>query len=232
MKKKLLFTFALFLLFLISCAPINQEELKVQAAAQLENLTDEELQQVADGGNEMSAIAGQVYRINPTTNSALRRLSTSVRNALVTAEQARRQPRQQDEPCAVDSECMSGLRCRYDSVTRRNTCQGPPWPLGSPCERGIPSQCREGLACILNSAAGQFTCQAPPWPMTTPCTNNAQCETGLCGLDQDRRMNCESPNTAGDLCVTSAECSPNLFCNFNANLGEQVGRCEYEPIVG
>lgn len=85
-------------LFLISCAPVDQEELKIQAAAELQNLSDEELQQLAEQREEGKAIAGQVYRFSRTPGRALERLNTPNARVVINAEVLRRQSAQPNTP--------------------------------------------------------------------------------------------------------------------------------------
>lgn len=237
--RKIVLPFSVFILLLLfSCTPVNQEELNAQAANQLQNLSDAELQQLAEQNVEGKAIAGQVYRAPNLrvagTQTVLRRMNSADRSALITAEQARRQPRRQDEPCSTDNECMSSLRCRYDSVTRRNTCQW--WNVGEACT--LDSDCATNICGI--SETGSRNCEEGNNLVNYRCRSDRECQSGLiCGVNSVSIAEsyppqcgggyvCEVPNSgirAGrDYCEQGRECASGR-CNLQTEFCGSYGYC-------
>ena len=202
-------------LFLVwGCA--TPEEAENQAANALEQLSDEELAQIEvesakiDGNK---AFAGQVIRLPSTASPsmqqasrALSRTNVNARAGLLQQERERRLGRQ-DEPCSATSECVSGLICIYDSVTRRNTCQTPR-PIGTAC--GNDRECASSL-CGRNQNNVQV-CESPGQPFGNVCGREIECASNVC--DITRRI-CLIPT--GSPCENNLDCASVLCATPDEN---------------
>lgn len=174
MKKGLVWCVLLFSLFVISCAPVSQEELQSQAAAQLQNLSDEELQQLADQSGEGKAVAGQGYSTASLNlrNAAqiLRRVNPNEKTWLINNELASRIT---VRSCETDRDCLPSItRITY---TNNNTyCDGAHRLVSVQCDGG---RCRSlsNTDCRTTRCAQVRETDCPESSLRPYCDDDGRC---------------------------------------------------------
>ncbi len=121
-------------------------------------------------------------------------------------------------PCDADigreTDCQLGYACQNGRCV--SLCGNGVEDIYETCASCTQDvMCSEGFACIGDS------CLQQNLSVGSDCSNNLQCNSGLCGVDQPMNgtrpigpmtRQCELPNEVGEVCLREQECREGLFC--------------------
>lgn len=126
--------------------------------------------------------------------------------------------------CTTDEECPGSRTCDVDT---------------SLCNPGCVSRLPDGAMCTFDAECGSDACVAgfcgtPPFVVGEPCSSDFHCESGFCGLEDDRV--CEAlPLAIGARCSSGSQCETEVCfgtgaprCVTGAGEGEPCG-AEFTP---
>ena len=118
--------------------------------------------------------------------------------------------------------------------TRTNLRQDEHCTLTVTPNRATTSNCMPGLQCMPDLLTNRNTCQW--WNVGETCSEDRDCATGLCGLNNSRQRVCEEVNSQSlnSRCINDRECALGLICGvYDVNIAESspavvtaMRRCE------